>query len=170
MSGLGELWREDQAMRTFATIILVSLCAIAWARPAAAVEELKSCDGIQDAAQRMVCLQAHISHLEQTLLNLNAEIVDLNHALKAKLAATDEYKLQYVGKDSCLGFSADNQPPAMKTCDHPDSWKLVPGSQKPQKPAQAGAALGPPANPGSASSPAEPTKEHPQESVVPKLN
>jgi len=170
-------------MRAFATIILMSLYAIACARPAAAVEELKSCNGIQDAAQRMACLQAHVSHLEQTLLNLDAEIVDLKHELKTKLAATEEYKLQYVGKGSCLGFSADNQPPAMKTCDHPDSWKLVPGSQTPgsdtnpatgQKPTQAGSAPGPAANPapadtksGSASNPA---KEHPHESVVPKRN
>ena len=168
-------------MRAFATIIFMSLCAIACARPAAAVEELKSCNGIQDAAQRMTCLQAHVSHLEQTLLNLDAEIVDLKHELKAKLAATEEYKLQYVGKGSCLGFSADNQPPSMKTCDHPDSWKLVPGSQTRgsdnnpatgQKPTQAGSA--PAANPARADTKAgpasNPAKEHPHESVVPKQN
>lgn len=167
------------------TIIFMSLCAIVLARPAAAVEELKSCDSIKDVAQRMACLQAHISHLEGTLLGLNAEIVDLRHELKAKLAATEVYKLQYVGKGSCLGFAADNQPPAMKTCDHPDSWKLVPGSQAPgsdtkpatgQKPAQAGATPGSAPNPapagtkppGSGPNPAKPTKEHPHESVVPK--
>jgi hypothetical protein len=185
-------------MRAFATIILMSLCVIAAARPAAALEELKNCDGIPDAAQRMACMQAHIAHLEETLLSLNTEIVDLKHALKERLAAGDVYKLEYVGRSFCLGFAGDNQPPTMQSCDQPDSWKLRLGAQRPgsdTKPAAAqapgqddkpGAAPKPAsvdAKPGAAANAApsnkksgggkksaKPTDDQPHESVVPKQN
>jgi hypothetical protein len=79
----------------------------------------------------MACLYAHIQHLEQTLLSLSTDIVDLRHELKEKLSADGAYKLQYVGRGSCLNFTDNNKPPTMASCDHPDSWKLVRGSQTP---------------------------------------
>ena len=73
-------------------------CAGATGTPVCALGELQDCDAIKDTGNRMACLQAHISHLEQTLLSLSTEIVDLRHELKVKLAADGVYKLQYVGK------------------------------------------------------------------------
>lgn len=118
-------------MRMFGAVLIASVCAIGAATPARAIQELKNCDDIKDAASRMTCLQAHISHLEETLLSLNTEIVDLRHELKEKLGASAVYKLQYVGKGGCLGFSGADKPPIMATCDHPDSWSLVLGAQSP---------------------------------------
>jgi len=120
-------------MRMFGGLIIASLCGIAAATPARALEELQDCDAIKDAGNRMACLQAHIAHLEQTLLSLSTELVDIRHELKLKLAADDVYKLQYVGKGSCLGFADSDKPPVFATCDRPDSWKLVRGSQLPGK-------------------------------------
>jgi hypothetical protein len=114
-------------------LIIASLCAIAAATPARAVEELQDCDDSKDVGNRMVCLQGHIAHLEQTLLRLNTELVDFRHELKEKLAADEVYKLQYVGRGSCLGFADNDKPPVFASCDRPDSWKLVRGSQLPGK-------------------------------------
>jgi hypothetical protein len=116
-------------MRMLGGLMIASLCAIAAATPARAVEELQDCDDIKDGGNRMVCLQAHIAHLEQTLLSLNTELVDIRHKLKEKLAADEVYKLQYVGKSSCLGFADNDKPPVFASCDRPDSWKLMRGSQ-----------------------------------------
>lgn len=118
-------------MHMLGGLIIASLCAIAAATPARAVEELQDCDDIKDAENRMVCLQAHIAHLEQTLLSLNTELVDFRHELKEKLAADEVYKLQYVGRGSCLGFADNDKPPVFASCDRPDSWKLMRGSQLP---------------------------------------
>jgi len=120
-------------MSKFRTLIIASLCALAAATPARAVDELPDCDAIKDTANRIACLQAHIAHLEQTLLSLNSQFVDLKHDLKAKLAADEVYKLQYVGKGSCLGFTDNDKPPMFGSCDRPDSWKLVRGSQLPAR-------------------------------------
>jgi hypothetical protein len=142
-------------MRAIATVIVMALCSIAAARPAVALEELKNCDVIPDAGQRMACMQAHIAHLEETLLSLNTEIVDLKHALKERLAATEVYKLEYVGKSFCLGFAGDNQPPTMQSCDQPDSWKLRLGAQRPGSDTRSAAAPtpGPNDKPGAAATP-----------------
>src|SRR6476660_7585252 len=115
------------------TLIISLLCAGATATPVCALEELQDCDAIKDTGNRMACLQAHISHLEQTLLSINTELVDIRHELKVKLASDEVYKLQYVGKGSCLGFADNDKPPVFATCDRPDSWKLVRGSQLPGK-------------------------------------
>src|SRR6476646_7587555 len=120
-------------MRMLGTLIISLLCAGATATPVCALEELQDCDAIKDTGNRMACLQAHISHLEQTLLSINTELVDIRHELKVKLASDEVYKLQYVGKGSCLGFADNDKPPVFATCDHPDSWKLVRGSQLPGK-------------------------------------
>jgi len=120
-------------MSKFETLIIASLCALAAATPARAVDELPDCDAIKDTANRIACLQAHIAHLEQTLLSLNSQFVDLKHDLKAKLAADEVYKLQYVGKGTCLGFTDNDKPPMFGSCDRPDSWKLVRGTQTPGK-------------------------------------
>jgi hypothetical protein len=120
-------------MRILGGLIIASLCAIAAATPARAIEELQDCDVNKDAGNRMACLQAHISHLEQTLLSLSTELVDIRHELKEKLAADGVYKLQYVGNGNCLGFADNDKPPVFGTCDRPDSWKLVRGSQLPGK-------------------------------------
>jgi hypothetical protein len=121
-------------MRMFGAVLITSVCAIGAATPARAMEELKNCDDIKDVGGRMACLQAHISHLEETLLSLSAEVVDLRHDLKEKLGASAVYKLQYVGEGGCLRFAGDDKPPVIATCDNPDSWKLVLGAQTPAKP------------------------------------
>jgi len=120
-------------MRMLGTLIISLLCAGATATPVCALEELQDCDAIKDTGNRMACLQAHISHLEQTLLSMSTELVDIRHELKVKLATDEVYKLQYVGKGSCLGFADNDKPPVFATCDRPDSWKLVRGSQLPGK-------------------------------------
>jgi hypothetical protein len=120
-------------MRRLGTIIVTTICAGFAATPAHALGDLKNCDAIANAAERMACFYAHIQHLEQTLLSLSTDIVDLRHELKEKLNADGAYKLQYVGRGSCLNFTDNNKPPTMASCDHPDSWKLVRGSQTPGK-------------------------------------
>ena len=112
--------------------IIVTLCALAAATPARAFGDLQNCDAIKDAGQRMTCLYAHIAHLEQTLLSFSTDITDLRRALKEKLDANGVYKLQYVGKGSCLGYVGNDKPPAFASCDRPDSWKLARGSQSPK--------------------------------------
>jgi hypothetical protein len=120
-------------MRRLGAIIIITFCASVAATPAHALGDLKNCDAIADAGERMACLYAHIQHLEQTLLSLSTDIIDLRHELKEKLNADGAYKLQYVGRGSCLNFTDNNKPPTMASCDHPDSWKLVRGSQSPGK-------------------------------------
>jgi hypothetical protein len=120
-------------MRRLGAIIVTTICASVSVTPAHALGDLKNCDAIANAGERMACLYAHIQHLEQTLLSLSTDIVDLRHELKEKLNADGAYKLQYVGRGSCLNFTDNNKPPTMASCDHPDSWKLVRGSQTPGK-------------------------------------
>ncbi len=119
-------------MRRLGTLV-ATFCVSFAVTPAHALGDLKNCDAIANAGERMACLYAHIQHLEQTLLSLSTDIVDLRHELKEKLAADGVYKLQYVGRGSCLNFADNNKPPTMASCDHPDSWKLVRGSQTPGK-------------------------------------
>ena len=121
-------------MRLFGAVLIVSLSALGAATPAAALEELKNCDDIKDEPGKIACMQAHISHLEETLLSLGGEVVELRHELKETLAANAVYKLQYVGAGGCLGFAAPDQPPVVSTCDRPDLWKLVLGAQTPAAP------------------------------------
>ncbi|HET7851797.1 MAG TPA: hypothetical protein VFK91_03500, partial [Methyloceanibacter sp.] len=118
-------------MCRLAAIIVTTICASTAVTPARALGDLQNCDAIANAGERMACLYAHIQHLEQTLLSLSTDIVDLRHELKEKLSADGAYKLQYVGRGSCLNFTDNNKPPTMASCDHPDSWKLVRGSQTP---------------------------------------
>jgi hypothetical protein len=113
-------------------IMVTALCALAAATPARAFGDLQNCDAIKDAGERMACLYAHIAHLEQTLLSFSTDITDLRRALKEKLDANGVYKLQYVGKGSCLGYVDDDKPPRFAGCDRPDSWKLARGSQSPK--------------------------------------
>jgi hypothetical protein len=124
---------EEAHMRRLGAIIVTTFCASFAVTPAQALGDLQNCDAIKDAGQRMACLYAHIAHLEQTLLSLSTDIVDLRHALKEKLDANTVYKLQYVGRGSCLNFVDNNKPVMMASCDHPDSWKLVRGTQSPGK-------------------------------------
>ena len=112
--------------------IIVTLCALAATTPARAFGDLQNCDAIKDAGERMACLYAHIAHLEQTLLSFSTDITDLRRALKEKLDANGVYKLQYVGKGSCLGYVDNDKPPVFASCDRPDSWKLARGSQSPK--------------------------------------
>ena len=112
-------------------ITVTALCALASITPARAFGDLQNCDAIKDAGQRMTCLYAHIAHLEQTLLSFSTDITDLRRALKEKLDANGVYKLQYVGKGTCLGY-VENKPPQLASCDRPDSWKLARGSQSPK--------------------------------------
>ncbi len=107
-------------MRMLGTLIISLLCAGATGTPVCALEELQDCDAIKDTGNRMACLQAHISHLEQTLLSISTELVDIRHELKVKLATDEVYKLQYVGKGSCLGFADNDKPPVFATCDRPE--------------------------------------------------
>ena len=112
--------------------IIVTLCALAAATPARAFGDLQNCDAITDAGQRMTCLYAHIAHLEQTLLSFSTDITDLRRALKEKVDANGVYKLQYVGKGTCLGYADNDKPPVFQSCDRPNSWKLARGSQSPK--------------------------------------
>jgi hypothetical protein len=141
-------------MRLFGAVLIVSLSALGAATPAAALEELKNCDDIKDEPGKIACMQAHISHLEETLLSLGGEVVELRHELKETLAANAVYKLQYVGAGGCLGFAAPDQPPVVSTCDRPDSWKLVLGAQTP-------------AAPGATPTPATPTSAPPPGATPP---
>jgi hypothetical protein len=140
-------------MRSIGLVVIASVCAFGAATPAHALAELQNCDTEKDPTKRMVCLQAHISHLEETLLSLSAEVVGLRHELKEMLAANAVYKVQYVGKGGCLNFSGDNKPPVVGSCDSPDSWKLVVGAQSPPK-----QATPKPGAPGSAQTPAPDAK------------
>jgi hypothetical protein len=119
-------------MRGLGAIIVTTFCVSFAVTPARALGDLQNCDAIANAGERMACLYAHIAHLEQTLLSLSTDIVDLRHELKEKLSADGVYKLQYVGRGSCLNFADNNKPPTMASCDHPDSWKLVRGTQSPR--------------------------------------
>ena len=113
-------------------ITVTALCVLAAATPARAFGDLQNCDAIKDAGQRMTCLYAHIAHLEQTLLSFSTDITDLRRALKEKVDANGVYKLQYVGKGTCLGYADNDKPPVFQSCDRPDSWKLARGSQSPK--------------------------------------
>jgi len=113
-------------------ITVTALCALAAATPARAFGDLQNCDAIKDAGERMTCLYAHIAHLEQTLLSFSTDITDLRRALKEKVDANGVYKLQYVGKGTCLGYADNDKPPVFQSCDRPDSWKLARGSQSPK--------------------------------------
>ena len=118
-------------MRRLGAIIVTTFCVSFAVTPARALGDLQNCDAIANAGERMACLYAHIAHLEQTLLSLSTDLVDLRHELKEKLGADGVYKLQYVGRGSCLNFADNNKPPVMASCDHPNSWKLVRGTQSP---------------------------------------
>jgi hypothetical protein len=78
-------------------------------------------------------LQAHISNLEETLLTLNNRIITLEKALEGKLDADSVYKLQHVGMGACLGVASGDAGLKIVSCDQPDSWKLLAGSQRPKK-------------------------------------
>jgi hypothetical protein len=113
--------------------IIAAFCAIGIVAPAHAFGELKFCDDIKDDPQaRMVCLQAHITRLEETILRLDAQIAGLEKELQQKLNASAVYKMQSVAQGKCLGFAG--AAPAMLSCDRPDSWKLLIGAQSPPKP------------------------------------
>ena len=113
-------------------ITVTAFCALAATTPARAFGDLQNCDAIKDAGERMTCLYAHIAHLEQTLLSFSTDITDLRRALKEKLDANSVYKLQYVGKGTCLGYADSDRPPVFQSCDRPDSWKFARGSQSPK--------------------------------------
>jgi len=114
-------------------LILVALCLFGLASPARALGTLKFCDNIPNPGERMACLQAHISNLEETLLTLNNRIVTLEKALEGKLDADSVYKLQHVGIGACLGVASGDAGLKIVSCDQPDSWKLLTGSQRPKK-------------------------------------
>jgi hypothetical protein len=111
-------------------LILVVLCVFANSTPARALETLKFCDNIVAPAERMTCLQAHISNLEETLLTLSERIITLEKLLDAKLGADGVYKLQHVGRGACLIVGSGDVAPKLSSCDEPDSWKLLSGSQR----------------------------------------
>jgi hypothetical protein len=117
-------------MRVLAATVIAFTLAGTAALPA---EALEFCDKIKEPDKRMACLQERISSLEETLLALSNQVVDLRNGLRQKLDAASVYKVQHVGQVSCLGFSEKDKAVDMQSCDHPDSWKLLPGSQKPGK-------------------------------------
>jgi hypothetical protein len=102
---------------------------------ARALETLKFCDNIAAPVERMACLQAHISNLEERLLTLSNSIVTLEKLLDGKLDAAAVYKLQHAGKGACLVAPEDKKEGdlALGSCNRPDSWKLISGAQKPDK-------------------------------------
>ncbi len=118
-------------------LILVAFCLFGVASPARALGTLQFCDNIANPGERMACLQAHISNLEETLLTLNNRIITLEKALDEKLSADSVYKLQHVGRGACLVVSGGDAGPKLASCDEPDSWKLLTGSQRPGRAAKA---------------------------------
>jgi hypothetical protein len=112
-------------------LILVAFCLFGVASPARALGTLQFCDNITTPGERMACLQAHISNLEETLLTLNNRIITLEKALDEKLSADSVYKLQHVSRGACLVVSGGDPAPKLASCDEPDSWKLLTGSQRP---------------------------------------
>lgn len=116
-------------------LILVAFCL--FASPARALGTLQFCDNIANPGERMACLQAHISNLEEILLTLNNRIITLEKALDEKLSADSVYKLQHVGRGACLVVSGGDAGPKLASCDEPDSWKLLTGSQRPGRAAKA---------------------------------
>jgi hypothetical protein len=117
-------------------LILVALCLFGVASPARALGTLQFCDNVTNPGERMACLQAHISNLEETLLTLNNRIITLEKALDEKLSADGVYKLQHVGRGFCLGVASEDTAPKLASCDEPDSWKLLTGSQRPGRAAK----------------------------------
>ena len=117
-------------MRALAATVIAFILACASASPA---EALEFCDKIAEPNKRMACLQERISHLEESLLALSNQVVDLRNALRQKLDADAVYKLQQVAEVVCLGISGKDRTLDLQSCDHPDSWKLLPGAQKPGK-------------------------------------
>ena len=105
-----------------------ALCLAAGGSPARALE---FCDKIGDSEKRLVCLQQHISVIEEQLLGMSTQLTDLRNALRGKLDAEAVYKWQYVARGTCLGVADEGKSVAMQACGAPDSWKLIPGSQKP---------------------------------------
>jgi hypothetical protein len=116
-------------MRALAAIVIAFLSALA----AAPAQALEFCDKIKEPDKRMACLQERISHLEESMLALSNQVVDLRNALKQKLDTAGVFKWQQVGQGQCLGYSEGEKAIVLKDCDHPDSWKLLPGGQKPGK-------------------------------------
>jgi hypothetical protein len=117
-------------MRALAATVIAFMLAGAASAPA---EALEFCDNIKEPDKRMACLQERISSLEETLLALSNQVVDLRNALRQKLDADAVYKLQQVAEVVCLGISGKDRTLDLQSCDHPDSWKLLPGGQKPGK-------------------------------------
>jgi hypothetical protein len=121
-------------MRASAAIV-AALCTFAFAMPAQAFG-LAFCDDIKEDQSRMACLQAHISHLEETIVALSGRIATLENALGHKLGADVTYKFQSAG-GKCLGTAGDPPSPSLADCDSLDSWKMLAGApiKKPAKPA-----------------------------------
>jgi hypothetical protein len=118
----------QQAMRVLAAIVIaISLNA----GLSGAARALEFCDKIADLEKRLVCLQEHISVIEEKLLGMSTQLTDLRNAVRQKLDAEAVYKWQYVAKGTCLGYSDQAKGVVMQPCTGPDSWKLLPGSQKP---------------------------------------
>ena len=113
-----------RSLAVFALLFTTSLVL-----PAADAAELKFCPEIKDEPARDACFQEHITHLEDDILRLAGDVTALNKALQQKLSASDVYKLQAMTQGKCLGFSGGDQTLSMQSCEHPDSWKLMNGSQ-----------------------------------------
>jgi hypothetical protein len=120
------------------TALFVALCAMGFPIEAHALG-LTFCDDIKDDQSRMACLQAHISHLEQTILALGGRIAALENELTEKLSADVTYKLRSAGQGKCLGLAGQATAPVLVTCDDPASWVLLAGVpiRKPKPPAPA---------------------------------
>jgi hypothetical protein len=122
-AGLPTTGEEDQAMRSASTVVLVGLAAWLAATPAFALDTLPFCDNLKDPNERMKCLQAHISHLEESILGLSTQIADLNNQLRQKADMDTPYKLLFSQIEKCLG--SDDQQPAFVTCTDPDAFSLM---------------------------------------------
>ncbi len=110
-------------MRRASTMVLVGFGACLAVTPVAALDTLPFCDKIKDANERMECLQAHISHLEESILGLSTQIADLNRQLRTKADMDTNYKLLFSGSGKCLG--SDVQRPDFVPCTDPDAFSLM---------------------------------------------
>lgn len=116
------------------TMIGVGLCAFLATSHASALDTLPFCDKITAPNERMQCLQAHISHLEESILGLSTQIADLNRQLREKASQDIPYKLMFSTNGKCLG--QDDNLPAWVSCTDPDAFTIMDRSKtgKPKKP------------------------------------
>jgi hypothetical protein len=104
-------------------MVVVGFGSALAASQASALDTLPACDTIKDANDRLACMQTHITHLEQTILGLGAQIADLTNQLRVKSEMETSYKLLFSQTGKCLG--QEDQKPAFVACTEPDAFDFL---------------------------------------------